>query len=252
MRLVVEIETDGAAVALARDEAVLRSVADGAEEAARAWVGDRSIVVGRSQRVEDEVDMDAARDAGLTIVRRLSGGGTVVQYPGNLNVSVISRWAGHDRSVAGVFCAAGEAISDGLRRAFGVPVTCVKNRMEIGGRKVGGAAQARRGDAVLYHTTLMVTPCPRELLRLLRAHRSGYRPTGVASEPRLLTSLLETQDCFGTLDDAARAALGGLRRALGGGWRDVRFLSDEELEVAGGLSRAKYGSETWTMQRTPT
>src|ERR671925_413734 len=47
------------------------------------------VVLGRSGRPEQEVNMPACETAGIPVLRRSSGGGTVLQGPGCLNYALV-------------------------------------------------------------------------------------------------------------------------------------------------------------------
>ena len=62
-------------------------------EILRFWEPHRHfIVVGYSNRVECEVNLAACRELNIPVLRRCSGGGTVVQGPGCLNYALILRF----------------------------------------------------------------------------------------------------------------------------------------------------------------
>ncbi len=78
---------------LACDEALLEMCEQGYEhEILRFWEPPSVFVVlGYSNPASTEVNHDACRLAGVPILRRYSGGGTVVQGPGCLNYALILR-----------------------------------------------------------------------------------------------------------------------------------------------------------------
>src|SRR5437773_4119018 len=78
---------------LACDEALLDWCDEGAgPEVLRFWEPQQHfVVVGYSNRVGREVNVEACRERGTPILRRCSGGGTVLQGPGCLNYSLILR-----------------------------------------------------------------------------------------------------------------------------------------------------------------
>jgi lipoate-protein ligase A len=77
---------------LACDEALLDFFEEkGGRGALRFWEPKNYfVVVGYANRVEHEVNVAACEAAGIPILRRCSGGGTVVQGPGCLNYSLIA------------------------------------------------------------------------------------------------------------------------------------------------------------------
>ena len=78
---------------LACDEALLDWCDEGAgPEVLRFWEPQQHfVVVGHSNRIGREVKVEACREQGIPILRRCSGGGTVLQGPGCLNYSLILR-----------------------------------------------------------------------------------------------------------------------------------------------------------------
>ena len=78
---------------LALDEALLELAHDGLSTmpCVRTWMAtEPAIVLGSSSRVDEEVDRQACAAAGVRVVRRPSGGATVVLGPGCLMWSVIT------------------------------------------------------------------------------------------------------------------------------------------------------------------
>jgi lipoate-protein ligase A len=77
---------------LALDHALLETPTtdSSSPEVLRVWEAERPLVVlGRSSRVEQEVDTAACRMAGVPIVRRVSGGATILAGPGCLMHAVV-------------------------------------------------------------------------------------------------------------------------------------------------------------------
>ncbi len=244
MRLLADLRPCRPAVGLALDEALLNALRNGGPETLRLWINDRSIIVGRSQSVAAEVDVAAAARHRFPILRRVSGGGTVVHYTGNLNVSAFVRKRPEWSSVAEVFSRFGGALARGMsvwEREF----RAVDNGIYAERHKVGGAAQARRGNAILYHTTVMVRPCDAPFDELLRALQPGYEPTTPASRPRPVTSVCDVTGRTITVEDVAAAAIEGLRCELGLDARDAT-LTAAETAAAQALARSKYGRREWT------
>jgi lipoate-protein ligase A len=84
--LLLDTTSDDPAVNLALDEAMLAAPAG---EFVRTWEPRRPLVVlGKSSRAHDEVDFDACRAAVATVLRRVSGGATIVTAPGCLMYAV--------------------------------------------------------------------------------------------------------------------------------------------------------------------
>lgn len=243
MRLLIDLDPLDPRRGLATDEALLEAVRGGGEDAVRLWVNGRAVVVGRSQSVADEVDLGFSARRGIPVLRRISGGGTVYHYPGNLNVSVLLRDGRRIGSVRDAFSTFGEAIAAVLGELC-PGIAAAENDLLIGGAKVGGAAQARRGDALLYHTSLLVGPVDVPMESLLLALRSGYRPRRVRSRPRETVSLSEAAGRKLPMDRVAEILIAALYGALPGAPVGAS-LSEEEEQRVRWLTAHKYGDRQW-------
>jgi lipoate-protein ligase A len=173
----------------------------------------------------------------------MSGGGAVYHYPGNLNVSIFLRKRPGLSEVSSVFRFFGRLLSEALSGLIPT-VRAEDNGLYVDGLKVGGAAQAHRGIAVLYHTTVLVRPSPVPMERLLLALRPGYRSEGIASRPRPMTSLAEHLSWPIEPRDAARLVLDALASGLSVHLEEGR-LTAEEAAGAVALGKDKYGSPKW-------
>lgn len=136
---------------LAAEEYILRRL-DPAEDYVFLYVNAPSVIVGRNQNTFAEVNAAFVRARGLPVLRRLSGGGTVYHDTGNLNVSVITRYAPENFQNFRKFTAPVIA----TLRALGVPaVFSGRSDIRVAGRKISGNAQYRSGARMLSHGTLL-------------------------------------------------------------------------------------------------
>jgi lipoate-protein ligase A len=247
MRLLIALDSQEPRCGLATDEALLESVRGSGQDTIRLWVNDRAAIVGRSQSVADEVDVRFAARCGIPILRRISGGGTVYHYPGNLNISVVLRDGRKLGSVGVAFQRFGETIAKALVDICPA-ISWNENDLLIDGKKVGGAAQARRGDSLLYHTTLLVGPADVRMPDLLLAMRDGYRPKRVASRPRRTVSLAEAIGADLSMAQVAEilapALAGTLSEPLGSS-----DLERDEKRRLRWLAESKYGDPVWNQSR---
>src|SRR6185369_10225818 len=77
---------------LACDEALLDLCEEAGVEVLRFWESRQPfVVVGYGNRIEREVNVEECRRRSIPILRRCTGGGTVVQGPGCLNYSLTLR-----------------------------------------------------------------------------------------------------------------------------------------------------------------
>lgn len=144
---------------LACDEALLDAAElDESGEWLRFWEPDRPFVVlGYSNKIASEVNAEACRQIGIPLLRRASGGGTVLQAPGCLNYSLVlklSRAAGGIRAANAYVMEKNRAI---VEKILGRTVS-VRGHTDLclGELKFSGNAQRRRRTHFLFHGTFLL------------------------------------------------------------------------------------------------
>jgi lipoate-protein ligase A len=146
---------------LACDEALLDACDNGSgPEILRFWEPEKCFVVaGFSNEVSREVNLEACHEAGLQVLRRCSGGGTVLQGPGCLNYSLVLKINDHPplATIPGanrhIMERQKTALADLLHRPVEVQ-GCTD--LTIGGLKFSGNAQRRKRHALLFHGTFLL------------------------------------------------------------------------------------------------
>ena len=224
---------------LALDEAILEAAHDGALEApvVRTWMAaETTVVLGSSSRVEQEVDVDACAAAGARLVRRTSGGLTVLLGPGCLMWSVVAPQPAASPAIDAIHRAMLGPLAAALRAA-GRPVERrgTSDLVVVGDgpdRKVSGNALRVRRGAVLYHGTLLDAFDLESVTRLLRhpPREPGYRAGRPHGE--FLANL--------RLGSATLAAI--VRRAFGA----TVTAADWPRARAAQLAAERFTSAEWT------
>lgn len=246
MRLLVDLKPIVPALGLAIEEVLLETARQDGCESIRIWINERAAIVGRSQSIAAEVDVAQAEALGIAVLRRISGGGTVYHYPGNLNVSTFL-WKRHELpDVSSVFRFHGCVLANALSQ-LAPRIRSENNGLYVDGLKVGGASQAHRGNAILFHTTLLVKPSLVPMEKLLLAMRPGYCSKGIASRPQATTSLSADLDRVVELDEVVAPIIDALASSLGVSLTPGR-LTEQETERATELEREKYGSLKWNQR----
>ena len=207
------------------------------------WAGP-AVVMGRFQSLRNEVDLDAARRHGIDVVRRISGGGAMFIEPGNTitysifapasMVEGMSFEQAYALMDAWVIAALGEL---GIQ-AWYQPL----NDIASPAGKIAGAAQARRGKAVLHHVTMAYDIDANKMLEVLRIGREKLSDKGTASAQKRVDPLrsqtgMSREAVIEVLVDSFRRRHGGL--SAGG-------LTDAELALAAHRVRDKFATGQWT------
>ena len=229
--------------ALALDEALLEEAHEGVRSAAvvRTWMATRPVVVvGSSSRVEEEVDVAGCDAAGVPILRRPSGGATVILGPGCVMWSVVTPYPAGVPPVERIHAAMLDPIVGALVAA-GVPVSrqgtsdlvlAVDGQGDASLKKISGNALRVRRHGVLYHGTLLDAFDLRLAARLLKhpPREPDYR--GKRPHAAFLTNL-----AWG------RERLEGLLREAFGAVDPLRELPQERVAR---LAEERYGDRAWT------
>ena len=234
------------ALHMALDEVLLDEVAAGRRAPTlRIWEwASPAVVIGRFQSLRNEVDAGGARRHGIEVVRRISGGGAMFIEPGNtITYSIVAPLS----LVDGLGFQEAYALMDGwvIEALATLGITAWHqplNDIASGAGKIAGAAQARRGDAVLHHVTMAYDIDAAKMLEVLRIGREKLSDKGTTSAQKRVDPLrsqtgLPRAEIIARLVDGFRARHGGLatdRLRLG------------ELERAQELVRDKFSTEAWT------
>jgi lipoate---protein ligase len=146
---------------LACDEALLDLCEAGdSDELLRLWaLPQYFVVVGYANKVSTEVNLPFCRQHGIPVLRRCSGGGTVLQGPGVLNYSLFLRMDEsrpcHSIPATNRFIL--ERHRDALAALLHAPVEWRgQTDLAVGGLKFAGNAQRRRRRFLLFHGSFLL------------------------------------------------------------------------------------------------
>lgn len=135
-----------------------------------------SVILGKNQNPWVECSQDVLAGRSLPLLRRVSGGGTVVHGPGNLNVGFIVSRGGFERTRQ-------LSIVTGALSQIGIHASVTeRGDIYVAGRKVSGNAMCYRKDRVLHHATLLVHADLPRLLPAIRPPQLAIRTTAIASK----------------------------------------------------------------------
>lgn len=158
---VLDLTLPGPAENLALDEALLLEAENGhGGEVLRFWISPVPfVVVGLGAKVNQEVRLESCAARGIPVLRRCSGGGTVVQGPGCLNYALILRMADHNplQSIRTANRWIMQQNAEVLSGLVGCKVTVEGHTdLAIDGIKISGNAQRRLRTHLLFHGTFLL------------------------------------------------------------------------------------------------
>ncbi|HZH84571.1 MAG TPA: lipoate--protein ligase family protein [Phototrophicaceae bacterium] len=156
----LDLAFDDPAHNLACDEALLQLVESGQvkDEILRVWEpAQYFVVLGHANSIHAEVNFSACQEDRVTVLRRMSGGGTVLQGPGCFNYSLFLNATHRFRTVKEGFRYVLERHKKIVQALTGREVALEGiSDLAIGARKFSGNAQYRKSRAVLIHGTFLL------------------------------------------------------------------------------------------------
>jgi len=238
---------------IAGDEALFDAAEVGAGgEVLRFWESpEHFIVVGYANKVSAEVNIAACEARGIPILRRCSGGGTVVQGPGCLNYALVLRITAdgplHNIGIANQFIMRqnraavatlnpqplGTAKRSGDGSTLNVAIRGHTD-LVISERKFSGNSQRRRKHFLLFHGTFLLNfdlALVSELLSM-PSKQPEYRECRAHGEFLM------------NLNVSADKVKAALRQA----WKAEELLKNPPLEKITTLAREKYATREWNFK----
>lgn len=224
---------------LACDEALLDLCEEGWEsEILRFWEPrGYFVVVGYANKTAAEVNLAFCRENGIPVLRRCSGGGTVLQGPGCLNYSLILEIteSGPLRSIAEANAFILNRQRTALEPLLDAPVEILGHAdLAIGSHKFSGNAQRRKRKFLLFHGAFLLQfdiPLIEKALRM-PSKQPDYRRN--RSHAEFLTNL--------NLPSSV------LKSALQKAWSAKTPLPNILGEKISELTRQKYATEEWNLK----
>ena len=159
----------------------------GEEDLFFMWQVDPTVIFGRNQLIDSEVNVDYCREHGIAFYRRRSGGGCVYADRDNIMFSYITR----SDEVQTTFSAYTTAVASMLR-GLGLNATASdRNDVLIDGRKVSGNAFYHIPGRSIVHGTMLYGTNMEHMLGAITPSREKLTSKGVESVRSHITTLGE-------------------------------------------------------------
>lgn len=242
LRIIQRKETDPY-FNLAAEEHILRTAG---VNTFMVWRNEPSVIIGKHQNRSREINHDFTHAHNIPVIRRITGGGTVYQDPGNINFSFIYS----DRR---------ENLVD--YRQFTKPVVAFltqlglnaafeeKSNIVVDGWKVSGNSAHVHREKVLHHGTLLFDADMENLEQSIRSREGCYADTSVRSVRKevanirpLLGNSMDTEVFLTAFTAFIKDYFGD--SAIGS-------FSETEALAIHDLAREKYSSPAWNIGYSP-
>jgi lipoate-protein ligase A len=244
--LLLDLSLPTPAENLALDEALLDSADEqtggqpAAPELLRLWeCPQTAVVLGRSGKVAEEVELAACEAAGVRVLRRTSGGGTVLLGPGCLMYSLLLSY--EQRPHLRALDQAHHEVLSTLAAA--VNRLCPELKCEprgtsdlvSGNRKFSGNSLRCKRNYLLYHGTLLYDFDLPRIEQLLK--------------PPPRQPVYREQRRHGEFVMNLPLAVGDLRKALIQAWQANDIATSWPQELTRQLLRDRYAQWAWNFER---
>lgn len=208
-------------------------VPSAAREVLRFWESPSYFVVlGVGQKLKADVDQEACAREEIPILRRASGGGTVLQGPGCLNFTLLLSLEA--RPELQDIKRSYQTISDRISRSLGFDEIVPRGTSDLafGDQKVSGSAQKRARLAFLHHGTLLHAFDILQVARFLREPEKQPEYRGKRGHGAFLTNVpLRAHE---------------IKSRVAQAWGAVPPDSPVRLPPLDQLIREKYAQRSWT------
>ena len=216
---------------------------------------------GYFQRISDEVDVSACDAYGIELVRRMTGGGTVIHGWDVTYTIIVPHGAGmFPKDISGAYCAISDCLINGLQRlgidvahqtekptAGDAPNICLTNPAQydtlLNGKKIAGVSQRRNQAGVMYQGYIALD-LPTSDVLALASRQDGFDQVA-AGKSTAINQCRPAPILRKQLEDAVAA---GFQETLHAELVEVE-PSPKEIETAESLAQTKYGSAEWNFRR---
>ena len=151
------------------------------------WRTTPTLMIGKFQNTLEEIDAKYAREHGIKVVRRMSGGGTIYTDMGGWQFSYITKTCGIEIEFERFISPIVEIL-----RSLGLDASLTgRNDITVGGKKVSGNTQFKLGDVTVHHGSLLFSTDLGELVRSSTPNPYKITSKAISSVRERVTNISE-------------------------------------------------------------
>jgi lipoate-protein ligase A len=229
---------------MALDESLLKNLKNiGATLRLYGWKPS-AISIGYFQSLDDEVNVERAREIHVDIVRRITGGGAVYhKWEVTYSITMLPP----PGSILGSYKMIERGIIQALRKIGLDAQYSGVNDISVNGKKISGNAQTRRYGGLLQHGTILMDVNVEEMFSLLKVPNEKIRDKMIDNVKERVTSLKHLGKDL-EFEELQKILAEGFKKALGVNLYE-EVLPSEVIEDAKELEVKKYASREWLYRR---
>ncbi len=210
------------------------------------YINQPSVICGKHQNMMAEINLDYAEKNNITLVRRISGGGTVYHDNGNLNFCFIQNvFDGNLVDFKRYILPIIELLVNlGIKAELGI-----KNDIKTEGKKISGNAEHIWKKRVLHHGTLLFDSNLDELQSVLSDNDNNYHSKAVKSNRSETTNIINYLKNTMSISDFQNCIINFFQKKIEGSQR-YAFSEFENIQIES-LAQQKYSTWEWIFAYSP-
>ncbi len=209
------------------------------------WQNYNTIVIGKYQNTIEEINTEYVREHGISVARRLSGGGAVYHDRGNLNYTIIvDKNDNFDFNFRYFALPVTEALKKfGLQAEFSG-----RNDVTIGGKKFSGNSQYVKKNRIMHHGCIMLDSNLGSVAEALRVKPAKLESKSTKSVRSRVTSINANLEKPVSMDEF-KAEL--KNQVAAGNPLEIYRLTEYDVAEIQKLRDEKYATWEWNYGFSP-
>lgn len=228
---------------LALEEYILHHLRD--DTYCLLWQNEQTLVVGKFQNVFEEINIPAAYQQNIKIMRRNSGGGTVFHDKGNVNISFIKDWNPEVNDTNDEFLDEIIHLIGGLKIILNKANT---SDLRVGEYKVSGNAQTIYKGRLLHHGTLLFDSNLENLNEVLKPSMAQFQSKAIKSNRSKVGNLKNHMAESDISVETFKKQLEELLRLKGA---KQYTLDEKQIAEVLRIKADKYDTWEWNIGKSP-
>jgi len=208
------------------------------------WQNLNTIVIGLNQNAAEEINREFVEENGISIARRMTGGGAVYHDAGNLNYSFITDLGDSENFTIAQF---NEPIIRALRKLGICAENNGRNDLTVEGKKISGAAQRIYKDRILHHGCILFDSNMNILSGALNADPAKFESKSSKSVRSRVTNVkLHLKQ-----DMSVKEFRNAIAEEFSADGMIKETLNSEDIRFINSLADSKYRTWDWIWGKNP-
>ncbi|MGE7764048.1 lipoate--protein ligase [Peribacillus sp. NPDC096540] len=210
------------------------------------YINGPSIIIGRNQNTIEEINADYVENNGITVVRRLSGGGAVYHDLGNLNFSFITKDDGDSFHNFKKFT---QPVVETLEKLGIHAELSGRNDILAEGKKISGNAMFSTKGRMFSHGTLLFKSEMDHIVSALKVKKDKIESKGIKSIRSRVGNIADFLKEPMTVEEFRSFLLKNIFKDSGEVTEYV--LTEEDWEKIHKISEERYQNWEWNYGKSP-